>query len=50
MGPDAQLITLLTTGIFAANTLPAILLGSLAGCGLTAGPSAVMVASNGCAP
>ena len=30
-GEEAQLITLLATGIYAANTLPAIVLGSLAG-------------------
>ena len=48
VGPDAQLITLLTTGIFAANTLPAILLGSLAGVWADRWPKrAVMVASNG---
>ena len=45
---EAQLITLLATGIYAANTLPAILLGSVAGVWADRWPKrAVMVASNG---
>ena len=47
-GADAQWITLLATGIYAANTLPAIVLGGLAGVWADRWPKrAVMVASNG---
>ncbi len=47
-GEEAQLITLLATGIYAANTLPAIVLGSLAGAWADRWPKrAVMVTSNG---
>lgn len=47
-GGDAQLITLLATGIYAANTLPAMVLGSLAGAWADRWPKrAVMVSSNG---
>ena len=44
---EAQLITLLATGIYAANTLPAMVLGSVAGVWADRWPKrAVMVASN----
>nr|WP_225323211.1 MFS transporter [Synechococcus sp. RSCCF101] len=44
----AQVITLLATGIYAANTLPAMLLGSVAGVWADRWPKrSVMVASNG---
>ena len=47
-GANAQWITLLATGIYAANTLPAIVLGGLAGVWADRWPKrAVMVASNG---
>jgi MFS family permease len=46
-GNEAQWITLLATGIYAANTLPAIMLGSLAGVWADRWPKrAVMVSSN----
>ena len=35
-----QVITLLATGIFVANTIPAMMLGTVAGVWPTAGPSA----------
>jgi MFS family permease len=45
---EAQLITLLATGIYAANTLPAMVLGSVAGVWADRWPKrTVMVASNG---
>ena len=43
-----QVITLLATGIFVANTIPAMLLGTVAGVWADRGPMRrVMVASNG---
>jgi len=46
-GSDAQLITLLATGIYVANTLPAMALGSVAGVWADRWPKrAVMVSSN----
>lgn len=45
---EAQLITLLATGIYAANTLPAMVLGSVAGVWADRWPKrTVMAASNG---
>lgn len=45
---QAQMITLLATGIYVANTLPAMLLGTVAGVWADRWPKrAVMVASNG---
>ena len=45
---QAQMITLLATGIYVANTIPAILLGTVAGVWADRWPKrAVMVASNG---
>ncbi|WP_254968993.1 MFS transporter [Cyanobium sp. CH-040] len=44
----AQMITLLATGVYAANTLPAVLLGTVAGAWTDRWPKRrVMVASNG---